>query len=41
MNPHAHSAFAINYIETRYIGDFKNESCPILYHEENILFRDD
>ncbi|CAD8069053.1 unnamed protein product [Paramecium primaurelia] len=28
---HKHSLFAINYIETRYLGDFKNESCPILY----------
>ncbi|CAD8092049.1 unnamed protein product [Paramecium sonneborni] len=28
---HKHSLFAINYIETRYLGDFKNESCPLLY----------
>lgn len=30
--PHKHTAFAINYIETRYIGDLRNENCPILYH---------
>ena len=32
--PHTHSEFAINYIETRYIGDLRNELCPILYHKE-------
>ena len=40
FNPHTHSSFAINYIETRYIGDFRNESCPIIYKEEIIKLDD-
>jgi cytochrome b involved in lipid metabolism len=31
FQPHKHSEFAINYLETRYIGDYLNESCPVLY----------
>lgn len=31
--------FAINYIETRYIGDFRNEMCPILYIQENFAVK--
>lgn len=29
--PHKHSEFAINYLETRYIGSFLNETCPLIY----------
>lgn len=32
---HKHTLFAINYIESRFIGDYKNENCPLLYNEEN------
>lgn len=38
---HIHSQYAINYIETRYIGDFKNEACPILYYEDKALEAND
>ncbi|CAD8167508.1 unnamed protein product [Paramecium pentaurelia] len=32
---HIHTQFAINYIETRYLGDYRNDNCPLLYYEEN------
>jgi hypothetical protein len=36
IKPHRHTLFAINYIETRYLGDYRNDNCPLMYHEENI-----
>ncbi|CAD8183221.1 unnamed protein product [Paramecium pentaurelia] len=37
---HIHTQFAINYIETRYLGDYRNDNCPLLYYEENTSQKD-